>query len=137
MDEQISLQPSILPPLETPEIHGPVAERVLAEDKHSVVDMLKKFAPYIGIFCILLVILVVSSVSKTTTLTGPTTIATPTPTSEVKVISSKSLNYFATESAFIKFDATIESLPKVIQEAVLQDPRALPPVLDLPLGFSN
>ena len=141
MTDQPSLTPEILPPQETPEMYGPVSEPVrtqMPSQQSNPMDMIKKFTPFIAIFLILLVVLVVSSMfSKKTVPNEPTVTMTPTPTTTSQVVSTKTLNTFATTSAFMQFDVAIETLPKVIQQAVLQDPTALPPVLDLPLGFSN
>jgi hypothetical protein len=138
---QPALTPEILPPQETPEMYGPVDEGQPAAApmaKANPMDIVKKFTPFIAIFFILLIILVVSSlVAKPTPVTTPAQVVTPTPTAGSTVISTRSLSFFATESAFIQFDAIIEKLPRDIQGAVLQDPTALPPVLDLPLGFTN
>lgn len=135
------LTPEILPPQETPEIYGPVDEGQSAPaqaTKASPIDSVKKFIPYIALFFILLIILAVSSmVAKPPSVETPNQVLTPTPTGSSTVISTRSLTFFATESAFMQFDAIIEKLPRDIQGAVLQDPTALPPVLDLPLGFTN
>ncbi len=141
MTDQPSLTPEILPPQETPEMYGTVpepAQSQMPSQKANPMDIVKKFTPFIAIFMILLVVLVVSSMASKKPVTNePTVTLTPTPTTATQVISTKTLNTFATTSAFMQFDSTIETLPKVIQQAVLQDPTALPPVLDLPLGFSN
>ncbi len=136
---QPKLTPEILPPQETPEMYGPVNEpSAPAVTKPNPLDMVKKFTPFIAIFFVLLIVLIVSSmVSKPGQITPPTQIITPTPTGSSTVVSTRSLSFFATESAFMQFDAAIEKLPRDIQGAVLQDPTALPPVLDLPLGFTN
>jgi hypothetical protein len=44
---------------------------------------------------------------------------------------------FATGSAFLTFEKSTAALPDAIQNAVLTDQTLAPPVLDLPLGFSN
>ena len=140
MTEQSELTPNILPPQETPEIHGPVSDpmRPLPESKPSIASLLKKFLPFIVIFCILLVILVVSNAATQTISTGQTEqSSTPTPTTESRIYSSKTLSSFASQSAFMKFDAEVEALPNIIQGAVLQDASVLPPIIELPLGFSN
>lgn len=141
MSDQPSLTPEILPPQETPEIYGPVSEAPKTQTyqtKSNPMDIIKKFTPFIAIFFILLLILLVSSmVSQKTPVTQQPVTMTPTPTPSSQFVSSKTLNTFATTSAFMQFDNIIETLPNVIQQAVLQDPTALPPVLDLPLGFSN
>lgn len=138
---QPNLTPEILPPQETPEMYGPVDEGQKAPApvaKANPMDIVKKFTPFIALFFILLIILVVSSMmAKPVPVTVPTHVLTPTPTAGSTVISTRSLSFFATESAFLQFDAIIEKLPRDIQGAVLQDPTVLPPVLDLPLGFSN
>lgn len=60
---------------------------------------------------------------------------TPTPTNPPTVTQFRRLTPFATESAFLKFETTIESLPGVIQGAAVQDTTILPPILELKLGF--
>lgn len=141
MSEQPSLTPEILPPQETPEMYGPVKEAQPMQSPHvsaNPLDIIKKFTPFIAIFFILLIVLLVSSLfSQKTPTISQTITMTPTPSTSSQVVSSKTLNTFATTSAFMQFDSTIESLPNIIQQAVLQDPTAMPPVMDLPLGFSN
>lgn len=136
---QPKLTPEILPPQETPEMYGPVNEpSAPVVTKPNPMDLVKKFTPFIAIFFVLLIVLTVSSmVSKPGQITPPAQVITPTPTGVSTVVSTRSLSFFATESAFMQFDAAIEKLPRDIQGAVLQDPTALPPVLDLPLGFTN
>lgn len=135
------LTPEILPPQETPEMYGPVDEGNTAQtvaQKSNPIDIVKKFVPFIAIFFILILIIIVSSmVAKPTQVTTPSQVMTPTPTTVSTVSTTRTLSFFATESAFMQFDAIIEKLPRDIQGAVLQDPTALPPVLDLPLGFTN
>lgn len=140
MEETATPQPTILPPQETPEMYGVPAEvgPVQAPASSSVSQLLKKFIPFIAIFGILLIILVVSSVfMKQSPAVIPVISITPTPSGTTEAISSRTISYFATGSAFMQYDASVEDLPKKIQEAVVQDPTALPPILDLPLGFSN
>lgn len=138
MDESpIAPQPTILPPQNTSPVYGVPVESPPIE-RPSPIGMFKKFVPLVAIFGILLIILVVSSlVVKQVAPPTPTIDTTPTPSRTTEIISSRALSYFATDSAFMKFDAAVEQLPKTIQGAVVQDPSVLPPMLDLSLGFSN
>ena len=95
----------------------------------------KNILPFVIFLIIIVVILGVSAKVKTATQTGtlPSTSVTPTPTG--LPISTRVLSPFATDSAFLQFEASVDAFPKIIQGAVLQDPTVLPPVLQLPLGF--
>ncbi len=61
--------------------------------------------------------------------TAPSPTPTPTPVRRPSAI--------ATQSAFLLLDASVSSLSASIENYVVDDPMLSPPVLDLPLGFSQ
>lgn len=65
-----------------------------------------------------------------TTAPSPQTLQ-PTPTPE------RHLSLIATQSAFLQLQSNVASLSASIQNVIVSDPILSPPVLDLPLGFSN
>lgn len=56
-------------------------------------------------------------------------LATPTP--------ERQLSLVASQSAFIQLQLNVSSLTSNIQNVIVSDPSLAPPVLDLPLGFTN
>ena len=94
------------------------------------------------IIIIILSIIVVGTISKLILMrNGPkpeapapsvvvvTPIVSPTPIRQPSALAS--------QSAFIKFDADVSSLLQNVQAYSVEDPSLSPPILDLPLGFSN
>lgn len=70
------------------------------------------------------------SKSQSAAIVAPSpTIAAPTPT-PIRKLSS-----FATDSAFINFEASVATLSAVTAGYPISDPSLNPPKLDLPLGF--
>jgi hypothetical protein len=140
MDEQPTVPPpEILPQASQPANYGVVQPPATAANTPPVK---KPFLPnipplvYIGVvlFAIVFGSLIFASQRKPNVTVAPTPTpgaATPTPTS------TRALTTFATQSAFMQYETTINGLPGIIQGAALQDPTIVPPVLDLPLGFSN
>ena len=61
----------------------------------------------------------------------------PTPTSTPTPTPTRLLSIIATQSAFTALDARVASLSASLRTESLEDPSLSPPVLDLPLGFSN
>ena len=136
MDEPTSPVPEIMPQAPVVANYGPIRETTTATPTPSSAP--KKIPPLLiigGVISIFLIgsfIFAVQNKSTETPTTTPTpSVATPTPTS------TRQLNSFATQSAFIKFEEAVTQLPSIIQGAAIQDPTLGPPVLDLKLGFSN
>lgn len=136
MDEPISSVPSpeIIPQASAPPNFGPVRE---ATPQSPLIkkQTIPPFFILLGV-CIVIVVGSILFASQQRINTKPA--VTPTPTNvPLSPTSSMVLTPIATESAFINFEAEIDKLPSTIQGAALQDQTILPPVLDLPLGFSN
>lgn len=131
MDEHTQPSPEIMPQATEPVNYGSVKEA-----PKPVVP--KKIPPLLVIGGVLLVLIIGSvlfAVQNGSTITPEETPVsspmTPTPTS------TRTINAFATQSAFIKFEEAVTQLPSILQGAAISDPTLGPPVLELKLGFSN
>jgi hypothetical protein len=137
MDDQHTLPaPDILPPSNQPPNYGPVHTPVSqqAAPPHPIKN--RKIPPIFFIIGVLFVIIFGSLLFATQQNGGTQQGPTPTPISPTPTpVPIRGLTPYATESAFMKFESTIDALPGVIQGAAIQDPTIVPPVLDLPLGF--
>lgn len=136
MDEQINTVPSpeILPQATNTANYGAVQETAV-----RTMPSAKKGIPPLFIIAGVVAVIVIGSLlfasgkNQTTSADITPTPLAPTPTN----VSAQNVTPIATQSAFMQFETTINNLPGIIQGAALQDPSILPPVLDLPLGFSN
>ncbi len=61
----------------------------------------------------------------------------PTPTPQATPTPLRTLSSIATQSAFLSVESETASLSGDLQLYQIQDPSLSPPVMDLPLGFSN
>jgi hypothetical protein len=134
MNEQEVPTPAILPPSAEPPNYGPVRTApAAAVSPKSPVKI-----PPAAIIGGVLVVMIIGSILFATSRKPPVTIApTPTPTNTPEPTPVRILSPFATQSAFLQFETAVTSLPDTIQGAAIDDPSIVPPVLDLPLGFSN
>jgi hypothetical protein len=99
-----------------------------------------KFPLWVGLIIIVILIIIsllagyYSSKRYQDGITTPgNTIASPT----IAPITNQGNNPIATTSAFLQIEASVASLSARIAEYNPTDPQIAPPVLDLPLGFSN
>lgn len=132
MDESLP-NPPILPQSPNPPIYGPVLSKDAPAPHPSA-----SIHPYIIIGIVAIVLIVGSFLfgSAGHKATPAATIA-PTPTETPTPTPMRTLTSFATGSAFLTFEKSTSALPDMIQNATLNDQTLAPPVLDLPLGFSN
>ncbi len=137
MEEQSQSLPEALPQSATPEFKPemPVQPQPQVSPVTARKPPIKILLAIVFIVIVTLVIVLMGSRRMTTGPIDPGITISVTPTPTGVAISNRQLSPFATESAFMQFESSVESLPKIIQNAVLQDPTVLPPVLDLPLGF--
>jgi hypothetical protein len=140
MDEQPALPtPPILPQAATPPNYGTVHEPQVtpsAVQPPVPPSHPKKVPPLLIVGAVLFVIIFGSLLFASQR--KPAVTATPTPTPAVSTptpTSTRALTSFATQSAFIQFESSVDAFPGIIQGAAIQDPTIVPPVLDLPLGF--
>jgi hypothetical protein len=132
MEESLP-NPPILPQSPNPPVYGPVMSKETPATPHSLFTH-----PYI-IIGIVVVVLIAGSFLFATTKhkVAPVVTISPTPTETPVPTPIRTLTAFATGSAFLNFEKSTVALPGIIQNATLDDQTIAPPVLDLPLGFSN
>ncbi|HUD19867.1 MAG TPA: hypothetical protein VMR81_05480 [Patescibacteria group bacterium] len=133
--EQTVPTPEIIPQSTNPEVSVPVEEQKTPPPAPNL--NLKKWVPMASIILVILIIVIVLSTVSIKKQTPKPVAATPTPTSTPVPSVNHTLAPYATQSAFLNFETAIDALPGTIQNAVLEDQTLTPPVLDLPLGFSN
>lgn len=132
MDEQLPT-PHILPQSTEPVNYGPV--RPPAGPVQAPAPPTPKVNPLIIIAGVVF-ILIVGSILFTSGKKPIVTVApTPIPSETPSPTPLRILTAFATQSAFMQFEKTVDDLPGIIQSAAVQDTNLSPPVLDLKLGF--
>jgi len=133
--EQEPPNPQILPQSEQPVTYGPVLSRSpgspIQKNTHSYTKPLLAVLFIIFIFIVGAIFLISRKQPQTSLAPTPAPTIAPTPT-PVRAIAP-----YATQSAFIAFEKEVTELPQIIRQANLDDQTITPPVLDLPLGFSN
>jgi hypothetical protein len=135
MDERMTPQPEIMPQSTQPPNYGPVhtAPQAPAQPPKAAFNI-----PPVAIIAGVVIVLIIGSILFATGKKQDVVVApTPTPTNTPTPTPIRALSPFATQSAFLQFETAVTSLPGTIQGASIQDPTIDPPVLDLPLGFSN
>jgi len=133
--EQELPNPQILPQTQQPVIYGPVSSQDNGGATHANTRSYMK--PLVIVF-VIVSILVFGAVffasqkqpqAPRTPAPTPTAVPTPTPL--------RATAPYATQSAFVAFEKEVTDLPELIQKVNIDDQTIAPPVLDLPLGFSN
>lgn len=98
----------------------------------------KKYIPFITVIGILLFLSIFVGLKVkekiSPSLLNPITTPTNIPPTQQ---TNHQINPIATSSAFIKLNDDTNSLIQLVNSANFQDTSINPPVLDLPLGFSN
>ena len=95
-------------------------------------------SPWVYIAAIIAIFLIGSLIVAGTKSTTPTPLVlTPTPTTIPTPTPQRTPSAIASQSAFQLLDASVQSLANDLSTLTIQDPSLSPPVLDLPLGFSN
>jgi len=122
--------PTILPPTNTPPVYGPVYSRGGIPKKHTTILPL---IIGVGIFVLFLIIILftINRPKPAPVAVLPTPTMTPTPT-PIRILST-----FATQSAFLQFEQSVNALPATISGATLSDQTLDPPSVDLSLGFQK
>lgn len=127
-------QPPILPKAPTSPV--PVEETPVVEQARAPAVIKRNILTWILIGSVVLVIFVGSFLFGT--FRNTSTVITPTATPTAMATSSainRQFSQIATESAFVQFEADLDTLTKGIQSVQIQHQQLLPPKLDLPLGF--
>lgn len=91
----------------------------------------------IAVIVILLGILSVMGYNEWTSRQQVVDVPTPMPTITPTPTPVRRLSQLATQSAFLLLDTNVASLSSAISGYSVQDPSLSPPVLTLPLGFSQ
>jgi hypothetical protein len=131
--DQLSPNPPILPQSPNPPVYGPVLSDDAPAPHRFVVPH-----PYLLIGSVVVVLIAGSILFASAGHTvAPAATVAPTPTETPTPTPMRTRTSFATGSAFLTFEKSTAALPDAIQNAVLTDQTLAPPVLDLPLGFSN
>ena len=123
--------PAILPPTNAPPVYGPVYSP--GKTPKGNVSIPPKFL-VIGILIIVIIGSILFAVSRqkpAPVVVAPTPTATPTPT-PIRILSS-----FATQSAFLQFEQSVNALPATISGTNVSDQTLAPPSVDLSLGFQK
>lgn len=95
-------------------------------------------SPWVGIAAIIAIFLIGSLIVAGTKSTTPTPLVpTPTPTTIPTPTPQRTPSAIASQSAFQTLDASVQSLANDLNGLSIRDPSLSPPVLDLPLDFSN
>ncbi len=98
------------------------------------------FPPQIIIIGVAAVILIILGVVGLTAFKPQNIVVAPTPTPSVPVATptpARTLSPLATQSAFLLFEQSVASLSAGVAAYNVQDQSLTPPVLVLPLGFSQ
>lgn len=104
----------------------------------AAIIMQKLRSPWAGIAAIIAIFLIGSLIVAGTKSTTPTPLVpTPTPTTIPTPTPQRTPSAIASQSAFQALDASVQSLANDLNGLSIRDPSLSPPVLDLPLGFSN
>jgi len=123
--------PNILPQSQNPPVYGPIYSTGKTHIKRPSI-------PPIAVILGVLVILIVGSLvfaanrpKKSTVIPTPTPTVTPSPTP------IQTLTPFATQSAFVAFDQSVDTFPATVSGATVSDATLSPPSVDLNLGFQK
>lgn len=133
METQQTPSPGILPQAAEPEMTPEMPMQPTLPNPPR--NLSKTVLPIVMVAIVVLIILLISTRGTAPAKSNPTATTSSSPTPSGVAASNRTLSPFATESAFMQFESSVDALPKVIQGAVLQDQTVLPPVIDLPLGF--
>lgn len=124
---------SLIPVITTPPIDAPTSALLPSREKPK--DTVSSII--IAVIVILLGILAVMGYTEWTSRQQVVAIPTPIPTLTPTPTPIRRLSEVATQSAFLSLDSNVASLSTAISEYSVQDPSLSPPVLTLPLGFSQ
>ena len=127
---------NILPPTEAPQ--ASLVSPIIAPTPPLGRFLQKLRSPWAGIAAIIAIFLIGSLIVAGTKSAAPTSLVpTPTPTTIPTPTPQRTPSAIASQSAFQTLDASVQSLANDLNGLSIRDPSLAPPVLDLPLGFSN
>ncbi|OGG11405.1 hypothetical protein A2Z00_00550 [Candidatus Gottesmanbacteria bacterium RBG_13_45_10] len=133
-------QPDILPESHNPPNYGPVfspppspptANQPQAESPKRTIP------PWVVIICVIGFLIAGSTFFATSRRQQVVLPPSPTPTVTPTPTPIHPYSAIASQSAFMELDTAIASLSGAINAFNVQNPALVPPVLDLPLGFSD